>query len=150
MGEEFTKAELKQNEGRHEFVWAWLSAEGHSRCILLGVRLELVEVGAFDQGEFYVSALLRNKKDGFRWEVVVVYGPANHKNSERFLEELKTKCERTSVSIVLRGFGLIRCQADKNNRNINWMLVNMFNEFIAKHQLHELRRYGSRFTWTNK
>jgi hypothetical protein len=70
----------------------------------IGVRLEHVEVGGFDQGEFYVSALLRNKKDGFKWEAVVVYGPANHENSEIFLEELKTKCERTSVPIVLGGF----------------------------------------------
>jgi hypothetical protein len=40
-------------------------------------------------------------------------------------------------------FNLIRCQADKNNRNINWRLVNMFNEFIVEQRLQELRRSRS-------
>jgi hypothetical protein len=35
-------------------------------------------VGAFDEGGHFLSALLRNKKDGFKWEVLVVYGPAHH------------------------------------------------------------------------
>jgi hypothetical protein len=29
------------------------------------------------KGIFFISALLRDKKDGFKWEVVVVYGPAH-------------------------------------------------------------------------
>jgi hypothetical protein len=92
------------------------------------------------RGIFFVSVLLRNKKDGFKWEVIVVYGPANHEKSEKFLEELQTKCEKTNVPMVLGGdFNLIRCQMDKNNRNVNWRLVKNCNDFIAEQQLQELK-----------
>jgi hypothetical protein len=73
---------------------------GHSGGVLLGVKQEVVEVGAFDQGEFFLNALVSHKKDGFKWEVGVVYGPAQHENIEAFLEELSAKCQRTMVPIV--------------------------------------------------
>jgi hypothetical protein len=47
-----------------------------------------VKVGAFDEGEQFLSALLRNKKDGFKWEVIVVYGPAHHDKSRDFFGEV--------------------------------------------------------------
>jgi exonuclease III len=83
--------------------------------------------------------------------VQVVYGPANHDKSGEFLEELKNKCRNSEVPMVLGGdFNLIRGRADKSNSNINWNLVNLFNNFIADLQLQKLRRGGRRFTWTNK
>jgi hypothetical protein len=36
-----------------------------------------------------MSALLKHKKDGFKWLVVVVYSPAQHNRTEEFLVELK-------------------------------------------------------------
>jgi exonuclease III len=58
---------------------------------------------------------VRSKKDGFKWEVVVVYGHAHHDKSEAFLE-LSNKCQRTRVPIVIGGdFNLIRCAEDNNN-----------------------------------
>jgi hypothetical protein len=89
LKEDFSDKELKQVGGRYEFVWNWLPAEGHSGGILLGVKLDVVEVEAFDEGSFFVSAPLRHMKTGFKWEVVVVYGPAQHDRLELFLEELK-------------------------------------------------------------
>jgi hypothetical protein len=50
----------------------------------LGIKQVVVEVGAFDEGEFFISALIRSKKDDFKWKVVVVYGPAQHDKSEVF------------------------------------------------------------------
>jgi hypothetical protein len=47
-------------------------------------------------------------------------------------------------------FNLIRGRGDKNNSNIDWRLVQLFNDFIANNQLQELKRVGSRFTWSNK
>jgi hypothetical protein len=100
-------------------------------------------VGAFDEGGHFLSALLRNKKDGFKWEVLVVYGPAHHDKSREFLVELAEKYDRTSVPIVMGGdFNLIRGRGDKNNQNINWGLVDLFNEFIADHRLQELKGQG--------
>jgi hypothetical protein len=44
----------------------------------------VVEVGAFDEGELFLSALMTSKKDDFKWEVVVVYGPTQHDKSKGF------------------------------------------------------------------
>jgi hypothetical protein len=45
-------------------------------------------------------------------------------------------------------FNLIRGRGDKSNQNINWGLVDLFNEFNANHQLQELKRSSGKFTWT--
>src|SRR6266498_1704756 len=95
--------ELRHIGGRLDFVWHWLAAKGHSGGILLGIKQDVVEVGAFDQGEFFVSTVLRHKKDNFRWEVVVVYGPAQHNLSGSFLEELSSKCGSAEFPLVFGG-----------------------------------------------
>jgi hypothetical protein len=83
--------------------------------------------------------------------VVVVYGPAQHERSEMFLEELKQKRIRTEMTVVLGGdFNLIRDRGDMNNDNIDWRMVDAFNNFIAGLQLLELKRFGGKYTWSNK
>jgi mannosylglycoprotein endo-beta-mannosidase len=53
--------------------------------------------------------------------------------------------------VVVGGdFNLIRGAEDKNNSNINWPRVHLFNDCIARLALRELNRSGARFTWTNK
>jgi hypothetical protein len=47
-------------------------------------------------------------------------------------------------------FNLIRSPDDKNNVNVNPALMNMFNMFIDLHQFQEIKRCGSKYTWTNK
>jgi hypothetical protein len=64
--------------------------------------------------------------------VLVVYGLAQHDRLELFLEELKQKCLRIDVLVVLGGdFNLIRGKGYKNNNNIDWRLIDLFNNFIA-------------------
>jgi hypothetical protein len=52
--------------------------------------------------------------------------------------------------VVLGDFNLIRGAQDKNNSNINWPLVNAFNDTIARLALREVARSGARFTWSNR
>ena len=52
--------------------------------------------------------------------------------------------------IVGGDFNLIRSGADKNNANIDWTRVSMFNNAIAAAALREATRTGARFTRTNK
>jgi hypothetical protein len=42
-------------------------------------------LGPFDQGDFFVSALLWRKTDGFQLEAIVVCDPTQHDKSENFL-----------------------------------------------------------------
>jgi hypothetical protein len=67
-----------------------------------------MEVGVFHQGDYFVSALLMNKKDRSKCEVIVVYGPTHHDKSEVFLEEVRSKCQKIVLPMVLGGnFNLI-------------------------------------------
>lgn len=73
-----------------------------------------------DQGEFYVSMMIRQGKDGFKWELMVVYGPAKHEHSRRFLEEFQTKCPNAEHPLVIGGdSNLIRRAKDKSTDNID-------------------------------
>ena len=42
----------------------------------MGIELSVFDIGAIDEGDFYVRFLLKNKHDGFKWSLVCVYGPA--------------------------------------------------------------------------
>jgi hypothetical protein len=55
-----------------------MKAKGHSGGILMGVKDGGLEVEDTEVGEFYSSMVLRNKVSNFRWELITVYGPANH------------------------------------------------------------------------
>jgi hypothetical protein len=87
----------------------------------------------------------------FKFEVIGVYGPANHSRSSLFLNNLEDKVSHCSLLVVVMGdFNLIRGAQDKNNDNINWPLVNAFNNSIAQLALREVARTGARFTWSNR
>lgn len=54
MKSSFTEKELTHVAGTHPFVWNWLAAKGHSGGTLLGIKQEVVDVGAFEEGEHFV------------------------------------------------------------------------------------------------
>jgi endonuclease/exonuclease/phosphatase (EEP) superfamily protein YafD len=84
-------------------------------------------------------------------EVVGIYGPVDHGRSRAFLDELSLKIASSSRPLLVGGdFNLIRSAADKNNGNLNWPLIDLFNEHIAMWDLQEIPRTGARFTWTNR
>jgi exonuclease III len=145
---DFSQRELDELTGNQGFKWVWKEAVGHSGGILLGVIDDLVEVEETEIGEFYVSMVLRHRLQNFRWEMVVVYGPAQHDWSREFIAELSRKCLFATLPMVLGGdFNLIREVGDKNNKSVNLDLMNMF---IDHHQLQEIRKNGTKFTWSNK
>jgi hypothetical protein len=119
--------------------------------MLMGIRDDVFEVGATDQGSFFLSAILYHRESQFKFEMIGVYGPADHTRLIQFLVDLENKVQRSSFPVVVLGdFNLIRGAQDKNNSNINWPLVNAFNETIARLALREVARPGARFTWSNK
>jgi exonuclease III len=151
MRQEFTDQELRSLVNGELFHWHWRSAVGRSGGMLMGIRDDAFEVGAVDQGSFFLSATLYHRESKFKFELIGVYGPADHSRSIQFLLDLENKVQRSSFPIVVLGdFNLIRGAQDKNNSNINWPLVNSFNETIARLALREVARTGARFTWSNK
>jgi hypothetical protein len=87
----------------------------------------------------------------FKFEIIGVYGPADHARSELFLQELEAKVNSCQHPVVVGGdFNLIRGPEDKSNDNINWPRVHLFNDCITNLALREIRRLEARFTWSNK
>ena len=140
-----------QGLSRHQFAWQWLPSTGQSGSILLGVREDVFSVEDMDQGEFFLSMSVTDRRVHFSWEVIFVYGPADHARSAVFLAELKNKVERCTTPVVVAGdFNLIRWASDKSSPNVDRVRMRLFNDCIADLALHEIARVGARFTWTNK
>ena len=153
MRTKFSLGELERLS-RHLFAWHWLPSSGvtgHSGGILLGVKDATFEVGSMDRGSHFVSMELWERDVNFKWEVIVVYGPADHRRSEAFLVELHRKVASAQLPVVVGGdFNLIRTEEDKSNNLVNFPRMQLFNDCIADMGLQELDRVGARFTWTNR
>src|SRR6266540_5723739 len=76
---------LKNLCAGRDFLWHNKEPRGRSGGILLGIDLNVFDIGAIDEGDFYVKFLLCDKKDGFKWALVCVYGPAQVPPKEKFL-----------------------------------------------------------------
>jgi endonuclease/exonuclease/phosphatase family metal-dependent hydrolase len=119
--------------------------------MLLGFRDSSFEVGAIDRGRFFICTDIICRADRLRCRVMGIYGPADHSRSTYFLQELEGRVDTSQFPIMLMGdFNLIRGAQDKNNNNINWALVNLFDDAIARWALLEVVRNGVAYTWTNK
>src|SRR3954469_17176951 len=118
--------------------------------ILMGVKEDTFEVADMDQGEFFVSMALTHRHSNLRWEVIIVYGPADHRRSPDFLAELKAKVERCTTPVVVAGdFNLIRSPDDKSSSHVDIPRMRLFNDCVADLALREITRVGARFTWSN-
>ena len=94
---------------------------------------------------------VRDRVSNFRWEMICVYGPAQHDKSALFVEELNSICQNCLLPMVIGGdFNLIREASDKSSPNCDQALIYLFNNFIGDHQLREIKRSGPKFSWTNK
>ena len=146
----FTPAELRSIDPGGHFAWHSTPANGHSGGLLLGVNEDNFKVKNWSSGSFFIRVDVLQLDTSEHWTCFVVYGPADHRRTDEFLSEMTTAISACSLPLVVGGdFNLIRGSEDKNNDNINWPRVHKFNDFIANLALWEIRRGGSRYTWTN-
>lgn len=132
------------------FAWHWLSSSGHSGGILIGAKLDIFDFVAFDHGIFWASMVVLHKSLNVLWEIMVVYGPADHSLSAMFLDELSSKIDSCNLPLLIGGdFNLLRSPIEKNNDNFSWPLADAFNDFISDCAICEIPRTGARFTWSN-
>ena len=83
MRTEFSLSEV-EHLSSDLFAWHWLPSSGstgHSGGILLGVKDATFEVGSMDRGEFFVSMEVFERALNFKWEIIAVYGHADHRRS---------------------------------------------------------------------
>ncbi|KAE8819208.1 hypothetical protein D1007_02962 [Hordeum vulgare] len=138
----------------HLFAWHWLPSSGttvHSGGILLEVKDATFEICSTDRDEFYISMEVYEGGINFKWEIVVVYGPSDHRRSESFLVDLRRTISSAPLPVVVGGdFNLICYAAHKSNDRLNFPRMQLLNDCIADLGLCELDRVGARFTWTNR
>lgn len=82
-----------------------------------------------------------------------MYGPADTRSVD-FLGEIQAKVVAVAAAhlpiVVGSDFNLIRSGADKNNDDIYWPCMVLFNNAIVAMVLREVARSGAWYTWTNK
>jgi len=99
---------------RRDFLWHVKEPRGRSGGILLGIDLNVYDIGAIDEGDHYFKFHLCTKMDGFKWASVVVYDPAQNNLKEQFLTELVNMCSHESLPILVGGdFNILRTPHDK-------------------------------------
>lgn len=151
---DFSFRELLAYDPLQRFDWHWVPSVGHSGGILMGCNRDVCDVMNWEVGVFFLAATIKHRASGLSWVIVCVYGPADHSRSAEFLLELTNLVEAkraVNMPLIVGGdFNLIRSGADKNNANIDWTRVSLFNNAIAAAALREAARTGARFTWTNK
>jgi exonuclease III len=109
LRQDFTDQELRSLVNGELFHWHWRSAVGRSGGMLMGIRDDVFEVGVIDQGSIFLSAILYHRESEFKFEMIGVYGPADHTRSIQFLVDLENKVQRSSFLVVVLGnFNLIR------------------------------------------
>jgi hypothetical protein len=74
--------------------WKWSPSTGKSGGILIGVRTNQFDVGAFLQGKHMLQLDLWDKIHMFKWNIIVVYGPAHERDKLSFLKELSHFCTK--------------------------------------------------------
>jgi hypothetical protein len=70
------------------FELSYLPAKGTTGDILGGVREEKFRVSGVSILKYSVSCILQDKKTGFNWRLVIIYGSPYEEGKVEFIDEL--------------------------------------------------------------
>jgi hypothetical protein len=92
-----------------------MARHGRSGGILLGVDLSVFDIGAIDEGDFYVKFILIYKSTDFKFVLYSIYGSAQSQNKAVFLAELANTCSKENLPFLVGGdFNIMRKSDDKS------------------------------------
>ena len=84
------------------------------------------------------------------WRFIAVYGSSYEEHKLEFINELHNVFASWSGPTLVGGdFNLVRNRSEKNTGNINQKWANLFNDWVNKFGLIELKNAGRKFTWAN-
>src|SRR6185436_12822376 len=93
-----------------------MAPHGRSGGILLGVDMQVFDIGTIAKGDFYVKFTLRCKNDGFNFVLYTVYGPAQYQNKQEFLVELANTCLKETLPYLIgEDFNIMRRPDEKSS-----------------------------------
>jgi hypothetical protein len=82
--------------------------------MLLGVDLQVFDIGAIEECDFFIKFKLCNKVDDFKWALVMVYGPSQEEFKESFFAELVNMCSHENLPLVVGGdYNILRHPSEK-------------------------------------
>jgi len=103
----------------------------------------MLDIGAIDEGDFYVKFTLRLKSNDFKFVLYAVYGPAQLQNKSAFLVELANTCSKETLPYIIGGdFNIMRGPKDKSSGNFDPKWPNLFNAVIESLDLKEIAMTG--------
>lgn len=141
---------LRKFDANQDYLWLWNPSIGKSGGILVGIKIEYYDVGAFKQGDYMLLVNLWDKQKQVKWDLLVVYGAAHDDNKIAFLTELAHFCAFSSKPLLIGGdFNIIRYANERNSGPGVHRHSGLFNSLIHIYELRELIMTGGRFTWSN-
>jgi hypothetical protein len=105
------------------------------------------DIGAIDEGDFYVKFTLRYKPNGFKFVLYSIYGPAQVQNKSAFLSELANTCSKESLPRFRGDFNIIRRPEDKSSGIFDPKWPGIFNVVIESLDLRDIVMTGCQYTW---
>jgi hypothetical protein len=144
---DFSQQKFDSLCGGRNFLWHWTEPHGRSGGMLLGVNLEVFDIGSIEDGDFFfIKFHLRHKSDGFEWCVVAVYGAAQPDVKEKFLAELVQARRKISLPLLVGGgFNTVRNPCEKNNDKFDARWPFLFNAIVDAFDLREIE-----MLWQNR
>lgn len=117
--------------------------------MLVGIRNDSFYNIKYENRLHFVRLFLLNKNDGFKWNLVIVYGAAQKKEKIIFLTELAHMSRMSIYPVMIVGDSdIIRKENKKNRGGYNrWSFI--FNAIIKENGLRELTLSGRHYTWSN-
>jgi endonuclease/exonuclease/phosphatase family metal-dependent hydrolase len=132
------------------FFWHWTKPRGQSGGILLGINLQLFDIGNITLGDYHIKFNVKTKVDDFEWALIAAYGVAQDEFKEAFVTEMVQICSTDDKPTLIGGdFNIIRSPAEKNNDRYNDRWPFLFNACIERLDFRELDLSGRCFTWEN-
>ena len=97
----FIDTELNNICGGKNFLWSWIDPKGRSGGILLGINPSVFYIGFISQGDYHIKIRMRNKVDGFQWNLIAVYGAAQAEYKKSFLTEIVQCCQNEPIPLLM-------------------------------------------------
>jgi hypothetical protein len=86
----FTPGFLRSLTGNIPFTWFYQPAVRTTGGVLVGINSDQFVATVGQILKFSISIMLLDKKSGFNWKLVVVYGSPYEEGKNEFLDELHT------------------------------------------------------------
>lgn len=94
--------------------------------------------------------VIYDRKNDFKWNLVIVYGVAHDKDKANFLVELVRMLGYNDLPIVIGGdLNIIRKMSNRNKPKKPSKRTALFNGIIEHCALQEIELSGRSFTWSN-